>query len=152
MAEFRLQKLLEYARDRSELAARELQRLRHQWTLEEEKLQQLQHYLSDYQHRLHGTTSNGMTAGALRDFQRFIAKLELAIRAQGEEVERCRQRWEVGQATWLEREREVKAYDVLRERHAREEVRMENKQDQRLQDEFAQSQHQRKSADDSPQK
>lgn len=150
MAEFRLQQLLEYARDRSELAAQELQRLRHQWTLAEEKLQQLQQYLADYQHRLNGTTSNGMTAGAMRDFQRFIAKLELAIRVQGEDVERCRQRWELGQAAWLEREREVKAYDVLRERHAREEARKENKQDQRLQDEFSQNQHHRKNVDDSP--
>jgi flagellar FliJ protein len=152
MAEFRLQPLLEYARDRSELAAQELQRLRHQWALAEEKLQQLQQYLSDYQGRLNDTTSSGMTAGALRDYQHFIAKLELAIRAQGEEVVRCRQRWEAGQAVWIEREREVKAYGALRERHEREEMRKENKRDQRIQDEFSQNQHLRRSAEDPPQK
>ncbi len=149
MAEFRLQRLLEYSRDRSEAAAQELQRLRQQWTLAEEKLQQLQQYLSDYQSRLNHTTSAGMTAGALRDYQRFIAKLELAIRAQGEEIVRCRQRWGAGQEVWLEREREVKAYAALRERHEREEARKENKRDQRIQDEFSQNQHLRRNAEDS---
>ncbi len=152
MAEFRLQPLLEYARERSESAAQELQRLRHQWSLAEEKLQQLQAYLADYHARLGSTTSGGMTAGSMRDFQRFIAKLELAIRAQGEEVVRCRQRWEAGQRIWLEREREVKAYDALRERHEREELLKENKRDQRLQDEFAQNQRLRRDTEEPPQK
>lgn len=148
MAEFRLKPLLEYARDRSDSAAQELQRLRQQWTQAEDKLKQLQAYLADYQDRLNSTAAGGMTAAAMRDFQRFIAKLEHAITAQGEEVVRCRQRWEAGQRVWMEREREVKAYDALRERHAREEVRKENKQDQRIQDEFAQNQHHRRDKED----
>lgn len=152
MAEFRLQPLLEYARDRSALAAQELQRLRHQWTLSDEKLQQLQAYLADYHNRLNGNAANGMTAAAMRDFQRFIVKLELAIQAQGEEVVRCRQHWEAGQRAWMEREREVKAYDALRERHEREEVRKENKRDQRIQDEFSQNQYIRRDAEEPKQK
>ncbi len=142
MAEFRLKPLLDYARDRSDAAAQELQRLRHQWTLAEEKLLQLQQYLLDYQQRLDCTSSSGMTVGAMRDFQRFIAKLDLAIQAQGEEVVRCRQRWEAGQNVWLECEREVKTYDALRERHEREEAYKENKRDQRLLDELSQNQYQ----------
>ena len=152
MAEFRLQPLLEYARERSELAAQELQRLRYQWTQAEEKLQQLQAYLADYHNRLNSNAVGGMTAAAMRDFQRFISKLEMAIRAQGEEVVRCRQRWEAGQLAWLEREREVKAYGALLERHEREELRKETKRDQRIQDEFAQNQHLRRVADDPPNK
>lgn len=152
MAEFRLQPLLEYARDRSDQAAQELQRLRHQRTQAEEKLQQLQTYLADYQNRLSSNATSGMTVAAMRDFQRFIAKLELAIQAQNEEVVRAGQRWEAGQQAWMEREREVKAYDALRERHEREEARMENKRDQRIQDEFSQNQYLRRNTEDPPQK
>jgi len=152
MAKFRLQPLLEYARDRSESAAQELQRLRHQWSMAEEKLQQLRAYLADYHQKLNDNAAGGMTAAALRDFQRFIVKLELAIQVQGEEVFRCRQRWEVGQQEWLEREREVKVYDALRERHEREELRKESKRDQRAQDEFAQNQHRRLNSEDPQQK
>ncbi|HEX5338079.1 MAG TPA: flagellar export protein FliJ [Gallionella sp.] len=148
MAEFRLQLLLEHARERSESAARELQRLRHQWTLAEEKIKQLQQYLSDYHDRLNDTSATGMTVGDMRDFQRFIAKLELAIRSQSEEVVRCRERWEAGQRDWAEREREVKAYDALRQRHEREEMHKENKRDQRLQDEFSQNQRLRRAKED----
>jgi flagellar FliJ protein len=150
MAEFRLKPLLEYARDRSDSAARELQRLRQQWSQAEEKLQQLQAYLADYQVRLNNNAAGGMTAAAMRDFQRFISKLELAITAQGEEVVRCKQRWESGQRVWMEREREVKAYDALRDRHVREEMRKENKADQRIQDEFSQNQHQRREKEEPP--
>ena len=149
MAEFRLQPLLDYARDRSDTAAQELQRLRQQWSAAEEKLSQLQAYLADYHDRLNNTAAGGMTAASLRDFQRFIAKLELAIQSQNEEVVRCRQRWEAGQRLWMEREREVKAYDALKNRHHQEEQRKENKRDQRVQDEFAQNRHLRSEKDDS---
>lgn len=137
MATFRLQPLVEFSEERSKQAAQELQRLRHQWTQAEEKLVQLESYLADYRSRLTDSASGGMAMNALRDFQRFIAKLELAIRSQSEEIVRCRQRWEAAQQLWNDREREVKAYRTLRERHDREEQRIENKQDQRLQDEFA---------------
>lgn len=149
MAEFRLQALLDYARDRSESAAQELQRLRMQWSAAEEKLVQLQSYLADYHDRLNNTAAGGMTAASLRDFQRFIAKLELAIQSQSEEVVRCQQRWEAGQHLWMEREREVKAYDALRERHLQAELRKENKSDQRVQDEFAQNRYLRSEREDS---
>lgn len=139
MGAFRLQPLVEFAEERSKLAAQELQRLRIQCSEAEEKLRQLESYLADYLARLADSTSNGMTMNVMRDFQRFIAKLELAIRAQTEEIVRCQQRWEVAQRVWNEREREVKAYHTLRERHEREEQRAENKRDQRLQDEFAQN-------------
>jgi flagellar FliJ protein len=139
MSIFRLQPLVEFAEERSKLAAQELQRQRNQWTLAEEKLQQLEAYLADYRLRLTDSAADGMTMSIMRDFQRFIAKLELAIRAQAEEIARCQRRWETAQQLWNEREREVKAYHTLRERHELEEHRTENKQDQRLQDEFAQN-------------
>lgn len=152
MAEFRLQPLIKFAEERSESAAQNLQRLRVQLTQAEEKLRQLEGYLEDYRLRLASNTAKGITVQAMVDFQHFIAKLGIAIQVQSEEIARCRKRWEAAQELWMEREREVKAYHALRERHEREELRKENRRDQRVQDEFALNAQRRRASEENPQK
>ncbi|GBG12565.1 flagellar FliJ protein [Novimethylophilus kurashikiensis] len=151
MATFRLAPLVKFAEERSEAAAQELQRHRIQLNQAEEKLKQLQGFLADYQARLGHTAGQGVTVQTLIDFQQFIGKLEIAIRSQSEEVVRCRQRWENAQEIWMERERELKAYLALRDRHDREEIRKDNRRDQRLQDEFAQNALRRRAAEENSQ-
>ena len=143
MAAFRLQMLVEYAEERSQAAAQELQRLRLKWAREEQKKHQLEGYLGDYQQKLTGVATGGMSISAMLDFRRFITKLETAIKTQAEEIVRCRQQWEMAQKLWQEREREVKAYHALRKRHEQAEQVKENRQEQKLLDEFAQNSHQR---------
>jgi len=144
MATFRLQILIDYAEERSKQAAQELRRLRLKWAQEEQKKQQLEGYLEDYQLRLNAVAMGGISVSMMMDFRRFISKIELAIATQQEEIVRCRQQWEIAQSLWNEREREVKAYHALRSRHEKAEQVKENRRDQRLQDEFAQNGHQRR--------
>jgi flagellar protein FliJ len=141
---FHLQPLINLAQDRSQAAAQALARLKNAWQEAENKLQQLQGYLAEYNNRLQQQAQTGFSISQLRDFQAFILKLELAIRAQVEEVERCHARWQQGQVEWQAREREVKAYQTLRVRHDEAERKTEERQDQRLQDEFARNLHRRK--------
>jgi flagellar FliJ protein len=143
MATFRLQMLVEYAEERSKAAAQELRKVRLRWAHEEQKKHQLEGYLEDYRSKYTGSASIGMTVSLMLDFRRFIAKLELAIRTQSEEIVRCRQQWELAQRFWLERERELKAYLALRKRHIQAEQVKENRQEQKLLDEFAQNGHRR---------
>ncbi len=143
MAAFRLQILIDYAQERSKTAAQELQRVRLRWAQEEQKKHQLEGYLEDYRRKYNGTARNGMTVSAMMDFRRFITKLEMAIRTQSEEIVRCRQQWELAQRFWLEREREVKAYLALRKRHEQAEQVKENRQEQKMLDEFSQNSHRR---------
>jgi flagellar FliJ protein len=150
MAVFRLQILVDYAEERSKTAAREVQRIRLKWAQEEQKKNQLEGYLDDYRARLTWIATGGISIVALLDFRRFIAKLELAISTQSEEIVRCKQQWEVAKKLWFEREREVKAYHALRTRHEQAETVKEERQDQRLQDEFAQLIHRRQKAEKSP--
>lgn len=140
---FRLKALVGLAEDRSEEAARALARLKQVWQLAETKLEQLKGYLEEYRQRLQQQTQSGFSIAQWRDYQAFIAKLENAIKLQTEEVERCRLRWELGQREWQEREREVKAYQTLQTRHEEAERKQEERQDQRLQDEFASQAHRR---------
>jgi flagellar FliJ protein len=143
MAAFRLQMLVDYAQERSKSAAQELRRVRLKWAHEEQKKHQLEGYLEDYRGKFTGTAMKGITVSAMMDFRRFISKLELAIRTQTEEIVRCRQQWELAQKFWQEREREVKAYLALRKRHEQAEQAKENRQEQKLLDEFAQNGYRR---------
>jgi len=142
---FHLQPLLDLAMQRSDDAAQALMRFKQVWQEAELKQGQLETYLAEYRNRLQGNTQGGLSIDLWRDYQAFISKLEIAIKAQEEEVERCRVRWEQSQLEWQAREREVKAYDTLRERHVSAQQANEEKQEQRQQDEFARTQHRNRS-------
>lgn len=141
---FHLQSLVDLAEERSQSAAQMLARLKHAWVEAENKREQLETYLHEYRSRLQQQTENGLTAIQWRDYQAFMAKLEMAIKAQGGEIDRCQQLWEAGQVEWQACERELKAYLTLRQRHEESERKLEAKQDQRVQDEFAGNAHYRK--------
>jgi flagellar protein FliJ len=141
---FHLQPLVDLAQDRSQAAAQMLAKLKQLWQEAENKRDQLQAYLQEYQARLHQQSQSGLSAMQWRDYQAFMHKLELAIEAQALEIERCRQAWERGQLEWQEQEREVNAYQTLRKRHDETERKRDEKQDQKQQDEFARNLHHRK--------
>lgn len=142
---FHLQPLVDLAGERSQAAAQALAKFKLAWQEAETRLQQLQGYLQEYQVRLQQQAESGFSIAQWRDYQAFMGKLELAIKAQAEEVARCRARWELGQAEWQARERESKAYQTLRQRHDQTERKTEERLDQRQQDEFARNLHSRKS-------
>ena len=141
---FPLQSLVDLAQERSDAAAQALARLKGVWQDAENKQSQLRGYLKEYQDRLHRQSQSGLTALQWRDYQAFMYKLEMAINVQAQEVERCARAWESGQAEWQAYERELKAYQTLQQRHEVTERKRDARQDQRLQDEFARSLHQRK--------
>jgi flagellar FliJ protein len=141
---FHLQPLVELALDRSQAAAQALAKLKQIWQEAENKRDQLQVYLQEYQARLHQQSQSGLSAMQWRDYQAFMHKLELAIEAQTLEIERCRQAWERGQVEWQAQEHEVNAYQTLRKRHDEAERKRDEKLDQKQQDEFARNLHHRK--------
>ena len=141
---FHLQSLVDLAEERKQSAAQDLAMLKGVLHEAEFKLQQLRSYHEEYRLRLQTQAESGVPIAQLRDYRAFMGKLDVAIRAQAEEVERCRQRWQVGCDHWRERERESKAYQTLRQRHELNERKSENRQDQRLQDEFVNNAHNRK--------
>jgi flagellar FliJ protein len=134
---FPLESLHALAADRLEAATRRLAALKRQWQEAEDKLAQLRAYEQEYRSRLGQAVTGGMDMVRMRDYHAFLARLEVAIRHQLGEVERCRQAWEAGQRAWLEERRKLKTYEVLRERHLAGERRRENRLEQREQDEHA---------------
>lgn len=134
---FPLKTLLELARDASDEAGRKLGRLKAKWQEAEEKLQQLVGYREEYRNRLHATTQQGMQMAAWREYQSFMLKLDKAIEMQGDEVAKCKLRWEAGQREWIEEQRKLKAFDTLAQRHHSKEAAREAKVEQKEMDEFA---------------
>lgn len=147
MAKFRLQILIDHAEERSSQAARELRQLRTKLSQEENKKTQLEEYLHDYRLRLNQSSLGGISVTVMMDFRRFIAKIELAIATQTEEIAKCKVQWEAAQKKWQECEREVKAYRTLRSRHEQAELVKEGRREQKLLDEFALNGHGRRKSE-----
>lgn len=147
---FPLQPLLDLAQNHTDAAARELNVLKVRWLEAEEKLRQLAAYREDYRSKLLQTTKQGMQVSALRDFQLFLGKIEIAIRQQAEEMERCKKRWEDGRHEWQAKQRKLKAFDTLSQRHLSSERKREDKLEQREQDELSGNKFKQEKSTDPP--
>lgn len=134
---FRLQVLLDLAKERLEAATIELQRLRQHWSEAQSKFDQLNGYQSEYANGLQEKLSAGIPSHLLSDYRLFLDKLARAIRAQGEEVERRRGTWERAHAEWLSLKQREQALDALLQRHRAAQSLQEARREQKEQDEFA---------------
>lgn len=137
---FPLQTLLDLAQEHADAATKNLQALKSRWQEAEEKLQQLLAYRESYRQRLRESAVGGTSASTLRDFQLFMAKLDMAIKLQQDEIARCQARWNAGQQEWLRQRGKLKTYDVLSVRHRRMEEKREARAEQKEMDEFSSKQ------------
>jgi flagellar FliJ protein len=134
---FSLQLLLEHATHRLEAAERLLRILGRKEEAARQRLEEIQGYKQEYQQRMTGAGEQGMEIHRLRDYHAFLLKVDQAIQHQESEVSRARGHWEAAHAKWLEQRKQVKAYEVLAQRHHHEVRRLEEKRDQRVTDESA---------------
>lgn len=132
-----LQILQEHARQLADEAAAGLPQTKLRWTQAQQKLDDLMQYLQGTRQRLTQTAQSGISVQALREHYQFIAKLELAVRLQGEEVARARGQWEMGYRAWQEAMQKVNAYDLLEARQKAHQLHLENRREQKEQDERA---------------
>ncbi|MEW6313680.1 MAG: flagellar export protein FliJ [Pseudomonadota bacterium] len=138
---FPLQSLLDLSQNRTDAAAKKLSSLKVRWQEAEDKLNQLEQYRAEYQERLRLALQRGIGAAEWRDFQAFLSKLELAIRQQAEESQRCKRAWENGQKDWLSESGKFKAFDTLAQRHHEVESKREAQIEQREHDDLVTRSH-----------
>ena len=103
----------------------------------EERLHLLVDYRRDYQGRLERAGRDGIKGAGLRNYQSFLANLELAIEQQAQTVDGI-----AAEVTQLREhiaveQRQVESFAVLLRRRARAEQQRENRRAQSLQDELA---------------
>lgn len=114
----------------SDLAER--MRLRQQ---AEGQLQSLKDYYQDYLQRFNETARNGVDVTRVREFQRFLDKLEQAIAEQEEAVRLAQQDCESAKGTWREKHTRTRVIDTVMEKLKADERKEEGKKEQAQQDE-----------------
>ncbi len=135
MAKFRFAFLLQRAEELREDAATAMQKAQSSWLAARSKLEQVEVFRQEYRHRLTGS-GKGITVAQWRDYQLFLAKLDVAAQQQAEEVARQELAYQSCLAQWQECEKKVKAFEALHDRHLQAEQKRENRNEQKLLDEF----------------
>ncbi|MCX8145606.1 MAG: flagellar export protein FliJ [Azovibrio sp.] len=138
---FPLQPLLELMQERSDAATRRLGELVAAEQSARSRLQLLQDYRAEYLQKFEQAQRQGLSLQAWQNYQDFLAKIDTAIQAQREQVERSAQDTAAGQAHWQVQNRQLKAIDTLANRHRHRLQQQENRQEQKLTDEFSNRRH-----------
>jgi flagellar FliJ protein len=134
---FPLQTLLDLARSDSDGAAARLGALNGRDREMEERLLLLLEYRNEYQANLEQMARTGMSSIDWRNFREFIDKIDAAIVQQRRAVADAKQELQAGQDHWHSQQRKLKSFDTLSSRHHSAELRIESRQQQKEQDEFA---------------
>lgn len=133
---FRLQPILDLAAREAEKSAIKAGALSRQAAESEVTLELLLRYREEYVCRFR----EGMQAGGYgndhRNFHQFMDRLDAAIAQQHTLVADARQQLRLAQAEHQDRERRLKAFDTLADRHAAAERQVATRKDQKALDEM----------------
>lgn len=132
---FTLSPLVDLAHQKNDAATRKLGKLNQQQQNALAKMAALQQYRRDYSAQFEEAAKQGMTPMDMQNFQRFIERLDQAIKQQQLEIERAGNSVQKGRHELLDTTRKMKSFDTLAQRHADAEKQLEAKADQRQQDE-----------------
>ena len=138
---FPLKTLLDLSQLRMEDAAKRLGELLAGEKEAGARLTLLQQYRAEYHGRFVADARNGIGRDVLSNYQNFLNRLDDAIAQAQATVEQTRQRTALGQREWIDKRGRVQAYDTLSQRHRSREIGIENRQEQKLQDEHAARKH-----------
>jgi len=133
---FSLQPLLEIMQSRTDEATRQLGQLIAAEQSQKSRLQMLEQYREEYAQRMREVTAQGVTRLVLHNYQDFLGRIDEAIKQQRIEVANSEKGTKHGQEQWQAQNKQLKAIDTLSLRHDARERYRENKQEQKLQDEF----------------
>lgn len=134
---FPLQTLLDLAQAHSDEAALRLGIVNGHDRDMQTRLQLLLDYRGEYTARLAHAASSGMHTAGWRNFREFIDKIDAAIEQQRELVASARREVEMGQRHWHSQQRRLKSFDTLSQRHYSAERKLQARQEQKEQDDFA---------------
>ncbi len=114
------------------------------WRDEEDKIaryisqiEQIKNYRLMYLDEFQSRGLQGMATSAMISYQSFIAKLDVVIDRQEEDLERLRANSHRLELIYLDKQKERKIIESLIEKHRLEAQRKELKAEQKLNDEFA---------------
>jgi flagellar FliJ protein len=145
---FPLQTLLELMQNRSDEATRTLGQLIAAEQSQRSRLEMLEQYREEYAQRLRDAISQGITQLSLRNYQNFLSRIDEAIAQQRQAVQNSEQSTKNGQEHWQNQNKRLKAINTLSVRHDVKIRELENKQEQKLLDEFSSRRYQTSQKED----
>jgi len=102
---------------------------------QEAKLGELRQYHDEYLERFNTASRNGINAAQLREYQAFLAKLDLAIKEQEAVVQASDKNQSVKKELWQQKHIRSKVLDNVMQRYQAEEKRILEKREQKEADE-----------------
>ncbi|NLN68306.1 MAG: flagellar export protein FliJ [Alcaligenaceae bacterium] len=101
------------------------------------QLEMLEQYRLDYIARLQNRLQEGMSSAQCVNFQKFISTLEEALGQQRVIIAQLEKQVEKEREAWFEARREVNSMQALIDRKKLEQLKIANRQEQKMNDEFA---------------
>lgn len=136
-ARFPLQPVLDLARDGVDAASARLGTAMQRLMDADRKLKTLLDYREEYQAKLRDSVTSGIDSAGWRNFHLFLAKLDAGIDAARAQADAARASATQAQLDWQAQQRKLKAYDVLAQRHGREQATAAARREQRETDDQA---------------
>lgn len=138
---FPLQTLLDLSQLRMDDATRRLGELLAGEHEAGKRLSLLQEYRAEYHARFAADMQKGMGRQALDNYRTFLHRLDDAITQAQQMVEHSKQRTAAGQRAWIDQRGQVQAFSTLSQRHRSREQGIENRREQKTQDEHTARRH-----------
>ena len=98
---------------------------------QEAKLDELRHYHDEYLERFNTVSRNGINAAQLREYQAFLAKLDLAIKEQEAVVQASSENQSIKKEAWQQKHVRSKVLDKVMQRYKTEEKHVAEKREQK---------------------
>lgn len=137
MKPFSLQSVLDLMQTRTDDATRRLANLIASENNARNKFEMLQQYRDEYATRFRLAAESGISQQEWHNYQEFLNRLDEAIDSQGQAVCQQEKNTKAGQAQWQQQRVKLKAFDTLSRRHETNEIKLEVRREQKIQDEFA---------------
>ena len=134
---FPLQVLLDLAKTQSDEAARRLGELNRQNHDISNRLELLLQYRQEYQLRFDESVQKGMNQTELQNYRLFFSKLDDAIAQQQKLRVEFSQKIVVGQLEYQQKQKKLKSFETLADRHELRESVKAARREQKDQDEFS---------------
>lgn len=132
---FSMQPLVHLAHQKNDDATRKFGQLIQQQQAAQTKLDTLEQYREDYKTRLQQAVRDGINQTSLRNFQDFIRRLDEAVAQQRSAIDQLLRLMQAGRNELARTQRNMKSFDTLAQRHLESEKKLEDKLEQRQQDE-----------------
>lgn len=132
-----LQILIEQAIEKADKLAKNMAGTQQKLVQGQDKLNMLQTYRDECEGGMHNKAITGMTGQQLRNQLAFVGKIAQAIEQQNREIEFLTTTLAHQRTQWQEALAEQRKFEALVAREKIKQAKLENKRDQKMNDEFA---------------